>query len=635
MELSSLQHSIARKLLTIVFSLYTVITFTVTMLHMYFEYRNADERIHEELKFYAGVVLPPLSESMWNFSSDAIQTIIEGITKSPSVVGASIVDERGTHWNSGYAMNPDKSDTLVYFDPHSGEVDLQKTENISGEFNYAENIFYHDDNGESIQIGQLILYSSSGIVFQQVKNNFLIILINAFIKVLALWAIFLIYGYRLLTKPLRALTEATQNVRKGNFKIEPLTGSTSWPTEIEILNEHFTGMTSDLEISQSRLIAAQARTREIIDSMPSMIVGMNKELKITDWNKHMQDFSGCLSADAQQKDFLEVSPEYQFIRPMIEKALNEKTTELVQKQSVYHDNKRFYQDILVYPIALDGAPGAVIRIDDVTGKMQLEKVIVQSEKLSSVGTMAAGMAHQMNTPVGSISQNIQNITRRLDPALDANKAVATELSLDLGAVQQYFEQRKITSFLEQIDESTQEVSKILQNLLQFSKPSTSVKSSLTMKTLLDHTLELAKSDFDLTKKMKFNEIVLTLNIPEDLPSVYGSTADLEQVLLSLIKYSAQTMQYHNEERHLTIAIQAVDTSVEICLTDNGPGIDEETQTHIFDPLFTQKNEGEHVSMGLSVAYNLVKEGHGGTLSVQNVTPAGLCFTLRIPQVQPQ
>ncbi len=631
MKLSSLRHSIARKLLTIVFSLYTIVTVTLTGLHMYFDYQNANQRIHEELKFYASMILPTLSESIWNFSSEAIQTVIQGITQSPSVIGAEILDERGNQWNSGYAMNSGPSHVMRYYDPKTGEVNDTKTISSSSSFNYNENIYFNDGTGQKIKIGQLILYSSSNIVFQQVQEAFIMILVNAAIKIIALWILFLVYGYKLLTQPLSALTEATQKVRQGIFKIDPLPANSNWPTEIEILNDNFNVMTHDLELSQERLISAQARTRSIIDSMPSMIIGLNKTLNITDWNKQIREFSGQDIQVAQQKEFLSVSPEYQFIKPMIEKVILEKTTEFVQKQSVYHNNKRYYQDILVYPIALDGDPGAVIRIDDVTGKMQLEEAMVQTEKLSSVGTMASGMAHQMNTPVGTISQNIQNITRRLDPKLAANKEVAAEVSVDLEAVHQYFEKRKITSFLEQIDQSTQEVSKILKNLLQFSMPSTSVKSSLSLKHVLDHTIDLAKSDFDLTKKMHFSEISMTITVADNLPAVYGSAADLEQVLLSLMKYSAQTMQYQDHARKITIDLSLNDKGIILRMSDNGPGVEEDIKDHIFDPFFTQKNVGEQVGMGLAVAHKLVTDGHGGGLSVENIKPTGLCFTIVLPK----
>jgi PAS domain S-box-containing protein len=600
---------------------------------MYLDYQGANQRVHSDLKFYAGMILPPLTESIWNFNDEAIQTVIQGITKSPSLIGVTVLDQRGHAWNAGYAVNSEDPEHLEYFDTRTGVLQKNNLINSSSVFNYTQDIYFHEEGEASILIGQVILYSSSRIVFNQVKNAIIVILVNAGLKIIVLWALFLIYGFKLLTKPLQALTKATQSVRQGNLQIPSLPTESKWPTEIEILNDNFNAMTNDLEISQKRLIEAQARTRAIIDSMPSMIIGLNKELKITDWNKKIQEFNGVEIEQALQKDFMELVPEYQFVRPMLEKAIRERTTEFSSKQSIYHDNKRYYQDILVYPIALNGEIGAVVRIDDVTGKMQLEKVIVQTEKLSSVGTLASGMAHQMNGPVGAISQNIQNIHRRIDPNLQANKEIATELSLDLHVLHQYLEKRKITSFLGQMEQSAQDVSIMLTNLMQFSKPSSSIKESVSLEKILSHVLTLAKSDYDLSKKMHFEQINIDVCMEEELPAVYGSVAQLEQVFLNLIKFSAQNMQYQDSDRKIRIQSQVCEDSVEIKIIDNGPILDENTKKHIFDPLFTQQKDGESILMGLSVAHKMITENHLGALVVENNEPIGIIFTILLPKAR--
>jgi len=571
-----------------------------------------------------------LSESIWNFSSQGIQTIIQGIAKSPSLVGAKVLDERGNQWNSAFAPSDQAPGMFVYFDPKTGDADLNNKQSASHSFNYKEEIFFSDETGERIKIGTLILYSSSSIVFGQVRDAFIIILLNAAIKISALWALFLIYGYKLLTKPLNALTQATQAVRQGNFSNPDLPVASSWPTEIEILNDNFNVMTKDLSTAQSRLLEAQKRTRSIIDSMPSMIVGVSADHHITDWNAHMVDFTGVTLDAAQGKVFNEVAAEYQFLLETIDRSIKEKSIQRLEKQSIYHDNKRSFQDILIYPIALENELGAVVRMDDVTNRIQLEKVMSQNAKMSSVGTLAAGMAHQLSTPIGAISQGVQNIHRRLDPALEANKDVATEMAIDLQKVSEYLEKRKVTEFLTQVEHSVEDANKILNNLLAFSKPSTSVKSTVDLKTLLNHALELAKSDYDLTKKMDFAHTTVNLNMPESALNVYVASTDIEQALLSIIKYSAQNMQYIDRARSITVTASLEEGFVSLELRDNGPGLEAEVLSHVFDPFFTQKTQGEQIGMGLSVSYKTITEEHNGSMSIENAQPTGLVFKILLP-----
>jgi hypothetical protein len=118
------------------------------------------------------------------------------------------------------------------------------------------------------------------------------------------------------------------------------------------------------------------------------------------------------------------------------------------------DSDTSYIDVVVYPLNSGDGAGAVVRIDDVSERVRIEETMVQSEKMLSVGGLAAGMAHEINNPLGIIAQSCQNFARRLSDEIPQNRAVADELGLDLGRMRTYLERRGLLHFLEGMQEAT-------------------------------------------------------------------------------------------------------------------------------------------------------------------------------------
>ena len=118
-----------------------------------------------------------------------------------------------------------------------------------------------------------------------------------------------------------------------------------------------------------------------------------------------------------------------------------------ERLSIERNGQTRYVDIVVYPLKADEVTGAVIRVDDITQRARLEQTMVQTEKMLSVGGLAAGMAHEINNPLSGVLQSCQNIQRRLSTDLPANRAMADSMGLDLGLVRQYLEERGILSFV--------------------------------------------------------------------------------------------------------------------------------------------------------------------------------------------
>lgn len=639
MFFSSLKHSIARKLLTIVFTLYTIVTVTVTAYHLYLDYREADNRIRDDLQFYSEIVLPSIAEGLWNFNHEAVQSALQGIVKSPSVLGAKVIDIRNDSWLAGYARDPDNDTELRYYEPSTGMINTERKRDLlsyESIFRKDNKIIYTDPMGEKFTIGTLILTSSSAIVFEEVEHAFMIILFNAIIKVIALWVLFLTMGHYYLTQPLKALTSSTKKICGGQLDLEPLPEKSSWKTEIEILNQNFNEMMQELSASKSRLLSAQERTKDIIDSMPSVIIGMTAEGRITDWNTAAATFTGVKEKDAIERPIADVYETYNILIPLVQDAIKDQEVKKIPKQSVHIAGKRHFQEVLIYPIAAsEDQDGAVVRIDDITAQVHMESAMIQKEKMSSVGALATGMAHEINTPLGAISQGVQNIERRIDKELEANQECASELSFDLDKMHEYLQKRKIDTFVKNIKDSQGLASEIVENLLQFSRPSTVVKSRCSFANIVEKALQLAKTDFDLKKNLDFKKIVITQRITPDLPEIYGSSTELEQVILNIFKNAAQAMHGHTKTPELLIKMLAVDLDqeyVELSITDNGPGIAEEHLKKVFEPFFTTKDLGQGTGLGLSVSYKII-EAHDGQIEATSDKQAGATFIIRLPVAQ--
>ena len=148
----------------------------------------------------------------------------------------------------------------------------------------------------------------------------------------------------------------------------------------------------------------------------------------------------------------------------------------------------------------------------------------------SVGGLAAGMAHELNNPLGGMLQGVQNVQRRLSPDLKSNQEPAKEFGIDLHNLQLYMEKREILSFLDGIKDSGKKASEIISNMLQFSRKSESQMAPTNLVELLENALDLAGKNYDLKKKYDFRNIDIIREFDLNLPLVPCTETEIEQVV---------------------------------------------------------------------------------------------------------
>ncbi len=296
------------------------------------------------------------------------------------------------------------------------------------------------------------------------------------------------------------------------------------------------------------------------------------------------------------------------------------------------NGEKFFASVLVTFVTIEGRPILQGTIRDITDFKRSQEVMVQSEKMMSVGGLAAGMAHEINNPLGIILQTVQNVSRRLGTELAKNKTIASQVGLDLDLLQVYMRSRSIDTYLVTIKEAGERAAKIVRSMLDFSRKSESQKAMHSINTILDGVIDMASNDYDLKKKYDFKSVDIRCDY-EDIPEIMCTETEIAQVFLNLIKNAAQAMAlngYNGERPCITLKSRKRGDKVIVSIQDNGQGMDGDSLKRIFEPFFTSKAPGEGTGLGLSVSYFIITAHHGGNIDVHSQLGQGTCFTVELP-----
>ncbi len=335
-------------------------------------------------------------------------------------------------------------------------------------------------------------------------------------------------------------------------------------------------------------------SENIVESIHVGILAADLEDRVESWNSQVERLTGILRQDALGRklrdllpqdlcDQLETSRADFGVRNIYQYLLREKEATL---------------NIAVAPlISKEGERiGRLIIFDDVTDRAELERKLIQADKLSSIGLLAAGVAHEVNTPLAVISTYAQMLAKQISG--DEQKA----------------------PLLEKIARQTFRASEIVNSLLNFSRTAPTEFVAVDLNKVVRETLTLVEHQF--TK----SGVKVDLNLEEGIASIKGSPGKLQQVFLNLFLNARDAMDSGGT---LRIETGRWNGTVQVTLRDTGTGIAPENLTRIFDPFFTTKGARKGTGLGLSVSYGIVRE-HGGDIAVQSQPGKGTQFALTFP-----
>jgi len=237
--------------------------------------------------------------------------------------------------------------------------------------------------------------------------------------------------------------------------------------------------------------------------------------------------------------------------------------------------------------------------ENVTERVVLEQQLQEREKLSSIGLLAAGVAHEVNTPLAGISSYSQMLLQQTGDADPKHQ------------------------LLEKILAQTRRASDIVSNLLNFSRTGNAEFKELDINKVLEDTLQL------LEPQIRNTRIDVIRNYSEDLAHAYGDPSKLQQVFMNMVLNARDAMPIGGK---LVIQTRSVETSVVVDFKDSGIGIAPENIARIYDPFFTTKEVGQGTGLGLSLSYGIIQE-HGGRILVESRPGEGTHFTIKLPSAQ--
>lgn len=342
----------------------------------------------------------------------------------------------------------------------------------------------------------------------------------------------------------------------------------------------------------------------IIESINVGVLVINLSGRITNWNGALESIYGLRREQAIGRRIGDV------FEPGIPRTLREIMNvgdlQTGQPANIYKfrtrsfDGRDLILNISLAPLQSRNGEfeGTLVAIEDVTERIRLEEQLQQSDKLSSIGLLAAGVAHEVNTPLTGISSYSQMLMQQI-PENDPRQLL-----------------------LQKIYRQTSRASSIVNNLLNFSRVSDSRLVAIDLNRVLDDTIQLLEAQLHNT------QIEVVKHYGENLPPAPGNAPKLQQVFMNLILNARDAMPRGGQ---LEISTGFDEDSITICFQDTGEGISPEHLSRIYDPFFTTKQIGKGTGLGLAVSYGIVQD-HGGQITVESNSGEGTRFLIRLPLV---
>ena len=347
-------------------------------------------------------------------------------------------------------------------------------------------------------------------------------------------------------------------------------------------------------------------TENIIESVNVAILALDSEGRVTSCNRAFEDLYRIGRDDITGTPVDALFPAD--VIASIHKAAGAKGWALKSPGNIYklyledRRGEKLIVDLSIIPLrgSFDSDSGCLLVMDNITEKVQLADQLLQAEKLSSIGLLAAGIAHEINTPITGISSYTQMLLKGT-PASDERKSI-----------------------LEKIEKQTFRAAGIVNGLLNFARMNGTEYQDLDVNRLLQESLSL------LEHQLTRGGIKINHSLDTSIPSVFGNGGKLQQVFVNLFLNARDAMPAGGE---LRVHTGMNESMVIVDIEDTGTGISEEEIKRIYDPFFTTKGTSKGTGLGLAISYGIIQE-HGGRILVDSEPGKGTRFRLKLPTRQP-
>ncbi|MBT8121615.1 MAG: PAS domain S-box protein [Gammaproteobacteria bacterium] len=369
----------------------------------------------------------------------------------------------------------------------------------------------------------------------------------------------------------------------------------------------------------SRLRASESYIKDILRSMPLMLVGVNRDGHITQWNKCAEDITGIKAEDVLGKNLWDAYPIITVSPAQVGEAMEKNATITIK----HSQRGQYYFDITIYPLQDQAETGVVILIDDVTKKILAENMLIQNDKISSMGELASSMAHDINMPLQSILLDLRTFQHLIS---DNNQY--------MGEVTSNGMPEKLSRLLSHAYEKGEKVASIVHNLQGFARGRSDRKQLSNIVDVMEHTLDLAGDVLSAPSKLRFTDIKIERSYENDLPMIPCYATELQQAFLSLFRHAYDALGRVDDPGHepvIKIQMNVSYDSFWIRIQHNGVGLTNEEQLYLFEP-FVRKDTpevGYDAGKRLSFAYFIISEQHQGHMAVTSDVNVGTTFHIQM------
>ncbi len=348
----------------------------------------------------------------------------------------------------------------------------------------------------------------------------------------------------------------------------------------------------------------------IIDSMPSVLVGVDSHCQVTQWNRTAEQVTGITANRAQGKLISELYPQIMIKR--IKKSIETREIQRELNSCRRTDDGTIYEDVTIYPLVANGVSGAVLRIDDVTKKHELEEQLSHSRKMDAIGQLAGGIAHDFNNMLAGIMGAAQLLK---SPKLNIDK--------------------KGVKYIDMILKAAERASELTSGLLAFGRKGRIVSTVVDVHSILEDAVDILSRTIDKNIKISIKKDA------ENFMAV-GDSSRLQNAFMNIGINAGHAMpgggELQIETRNIRLDQIYCEAStfeiepgeyIEIEIRDTGIGIPLENIQKIFEPFYTTKDQGEGTGLGLAAVYGTVQDHHG-VVNVYSEKGVGTSFHIMLP-----
>jgi PAS domain S-box-containing protein len=403
------------------------------------------------------------------------------------------------------------------------------------------------------------------------------------------------------------------------------------------------------KMAEEEINRAHQETEILLSSISSILIGIDKHDKITRWNSAAEKILGIPASKVIGKSILTCGINWDFPKILQQIGRCGEQNDQIYWTDIKYINgqgKEGYLDVTVNSLKTNCGKNAgfVFLISEVTEKRMLEMQLRQSQKLESIGQLAAGIAHEINTPTQFIGDNLhflqesfKDINKLLQRLVEVDQITSntTNTEMELQKLVEIKNEIDVEYLLEEIPaalsqsiEGVERVSNIVKAMKEFSHPGTEEKTSTDINKALENTILVSRNEWKYSSDVK-------TDFDPTIPHVLCFQGELNQVFLNMIINGVHAIndskdKNENQKGIITIKTKKLKDFVEISIGDNGTGIPEEIQSKIFDPFFTTKDVGKGTGQGLAISYNVIVNKHGGEIKFDSKINQGTTFFIKLP-----